>query len=318
MNIKQEIYEKINQYDTIIIHRHQHPDPDAIGSQMGLAGIIKATFPEKKIYCVGKQYKGFDWLGKTDEISDDVYQNALVIAVDTANQPRVDDNRYNTGKYLIKIDHHPNDDQFGDLMWVNTEASSVSEMIYDLYDANEALKMSDNSARLLYAGIVGDTGRFKYPATTSHTFLVASNLAQYDFSTNIIAEKEDEIDIPLSHLAAYIYQNLEISESGSAHVILTNKLVEDLHLGDDSTSAMVPLPGNIGSVVDWAIFVQQKDESYRIRLRSKGPAINELAKEHGGGGHPLASGAVAKDDIEIKQVVNQLDELTKEYVEKRK
>ncbi|GAA3175050.1 DHH family phosphoesterase [Fructilactobacillus sanfranciscensis] len=318
MNIKEQIFEKISEYDTIIIHRHQRPDPDAVGSQMGLGHLIRATFPNKKVYCVGKQYKSFAWLGETDEVSDEDYKDALVIVCDTANQPRVDDNRFNQGKYLLKIDHHPNDDEFGNLMWVNPEASSVSEMIYDLYAANALMKLSDDGARDLYAGIVGDTGRFKYPSTSSHTFKVASGLTKFDFSLNEIAQREDEIDVPLAHLAAYVYQNLKISESGAAYIILTNEIVEKLKLGDDSTSSVVPLPGNIGSVVDWAIFVQQKEGDYRIRLRSKGPSINELAKQHNGGGHALASGAVAKDENEIKQVVAELDQLTKEYNKKGK
>ncbi|USS85181.1 bifunctional oligoribonuclease/PAP phosphatase NrnA [Fructilactobacillus myrtifloralis] len=317
MSIQTEIYDRIAAANPIIIHRHQRPDPDAIGSQMGLAAIIRASFPDKQVYCVGKQYAGFKELGTTTEISDDIYQQALVIVVDTANQPRVDDQRFATGKGLIKIDHHPNDDQFGDLMWVNDEASSVSEMIYDWYAENPALKMPDHAAELLYTGIVGDTGRFKYPATTSHTFWVASQLAQHDFSTTAVAQKEDEIDVPLAHLSAYVYQQLHITDSGAAYVCLTNDVIAQMNLGDDSTSAVVPLPGNIDQVVAWAIFVQQKDESYRIRLRSKGPAINELAKQHHGGGHPLASGATAADATEIKAVITELDQLTTAYKPER-
>ncbi|WP_413627161.1 bifunctional oligoribonuclease/PAP phosphatase NrnA [Fructilactobacillus vespulae] len=316
MTIQKQILAKIGEYETVIIHRHQHPDPDAIGSQMGLADLIKTTFPNKNVLCVGKQYESFKWLGETDEVSDDQYQNALVIVVDTANQPRVDDDRFHNGKELIKIDHHPNDDEFGDLMWVNPDASSVSEMIYDLFKADSDNQISDNGARVLYAGIVGDTGRFKYPSTTSHTFEVASGLTKFNFSLTDIAQKEDEIDIPLARLAAYVYQNLTISETGAAHIILTNEVIQSLDLGDDSTASVVPLPGNIGEVTDWAIFVQQKDESYRIRLRSKGPSINEIAKLHNGGGHALASGAIAADDAEIKQVIKELDQLNTEYLKK--
>ncbi|KRN42417.1 DHH family phosphoesterase [Fructilactobacillus fructivorans] len=313
MNVKQQINEKIKEFPTIIIHRHQSPDPDAVGSQLGLANIIKASYPDKKVLTVGKQYQGFDWLGKVTEASDNDYQNALVIVVDTANQPRVDDNRYTKGKYLIKIDHHPNDDQFGDLMWVEPEASSTSELIYDLFAANNDLKMPDNAARLLYAGIIGDTGRFKYSSTSSHTFEVASKLDEYHFSITDVAQTKDAIDVAQARLAAYVYEHLTIDENGAAYVILTNEVIKDLKLGDDSTSSVVPLPGNIGEVVAWAIFVQQKEGNYRIRLRSKGPSINELAKEHDGGGHALASGAKASDDDEIKQVVQQLSEVVKQY-----
>ncbi|MFT8400314.1 MAG: bifunctional oligoribonuclease/PAP phosphatase NrnA [Lentilactobacillus diolivorans] len=310
MLIQDQILNAIKKYQTIIIHRHKRPDPDAIGSQMGLAQIIQASFPSKTVLCAGKQYHGFDWLGKTDEISDDQYKDALVIVVDTANQPRIDDDRYSKGKMLIKIDHHPNDDAFGDLMWVVPEASSTSELIYDFFDANQKeLTLPAEGARLLYAGIVGDTGRFMYPSTSPHTLAVASKLTTYDFSASEVNKIEDEIDIPLARLSAYVYENLTMLDSGAAYLVLSNDVLEPFKLGDDSTSAVVPLPGKIKEVMSWAIFVQQKDGTFRIRLRSKGPAINELAKKYGGGGHPLASGAVVENEDQIKDFVKDLNDL---------
>lgn len=310
------ILKAIKQHQTVIIHRHQRPDPDAIGSQMGLAAILKASFPEKKIYTVGKQYPGFDWLGKTDEIADEVYKDALVMVLDTANQPRVDDSRYLTGDQLIKIDHHPNDDAFGDPMWVTPEASSTSELIFDFYTAMQAeLTCPDEAARVLYAGIVGDTGRFMYPATSPHTMQVAGQLMTFNFSASDINQKEDEISIPLARLSAFVYENLTILPSGAAYLKLSDEVLEPFALGDESTSAIVPLPGRLKEVVAWAIFVESKDHTFRIRLRSKGPSINELAKNHGGGGHALASGALAHDDDEIQQVIKELDALLQEQGE---
>lgn len=133
MDTLAEIYNAIDKYSKIIIHRHQRPDPDAIGSQVGLAEILKASFPYKEIYVVGKDIPSLDWIGTMDTVDGDDYNNALVIVVDTANAPRVDDRRFDNGSFLIKIDHHPNDEPFGDLMWVRPEASSTSEMIYDFY-----------------------------------------------------------------------------------------------------------------------------------------------------------------------------------------
>lgn len=306
----------IKQHQTIIIHRHQRPDPDAIGSQMGLAAILKASFPDKQIYAVGKQYPGFDWLGTTDTIEDTVYEHALVIVVDTANQPRVDDDRYTKGDAMIKIDHHPNDDQFGDVMWVAPEASSTSELVFDFYTAfKDQLTCPDEAARLLYAGIVGDTGRFMYPATSPHTMQVAGQLMTFGFSASDVNQKEDEISIPLARLSAFVYDQLTILPSGAAYIKLSDEVLEPFKLGDESTSSVVPLPGRLKEVTAWAIFVESKDHTFRIRLRSKGPAINELAKRHGGGGHALASGALAHDDDEIKQVVKELDTLLLEQGE---
>lgn len=79
MNVQEEILTAIKEYQTIIIHRHQRPDPDALGSQVGLAEILRASFPEKAIYQVGGPVEGLDYLAEMQEISDEVYKNALVI-----------------------------------------------------------------------------------------------------------------------------------------------------------------------------------------------------------------------------------------------
>lgn len=312
MAIEAAILEEIKKYQTIMIHRHQRPDPDCIGAQLALRDILRASFPDKKIFAVGKHYPGFDWMGQADQdVPDDAYHGALVIVVDTANQPRIDDERWSTGAAVIKIDHHPNDDAFGDIQWVLDQASSTSEIMYDWYAANQAeLTMPDDAARLLYAGIIGDTGRFMYPATSANTFAVAGKLLTYNFSMTDVNQAEDEISPAMARLSAYVYQNLEILPSGAAYLKLTDEIVESFGLSaKDSTSAVVPLPGKITTVVAWAIFVESKDKTFRIRLRSKGPSINELAKNHGGGGHALASGATAHDQAEIDQVIHELDEL---------
>lgn len=310
MNELASILEQIKKYNKIIIHRHQRPDPDAIGSQVGLAEILKASFPYKQIYVVGKHIPGFDWIGTMDEIDGSVYDDALVIVTDTANAPRIDDRRFNNGDELIKIDHHPNDEPYGDLMWVEPDASSCSEMIYKFYDQfQDELKLPVKAAHALYAGIVGDTGRFLYPATTSTTMQVAGKLMNAGANAAEISQHEDTITLPLARLSAYVYENLTMLESGAAYVTLTDELLKKFDLTEAGTSAVVPLPGKIQGVKAWAIFVEQEDGHYRVRLRSKGPFINELAKQHNGGGHPLASGAKAKDEQEIKEIVAQLDAL---------
>ena len=132
--MKRQIIDKIKQYETIITHRHVRPDPDAYGSQFGLAELIRANYPEKKVYTVGEHDDSLSFLAMPEQIDDAVFEGALVIVTDTANTERVDDQRYNKGAYLIKIDHHPNDDAYGDLLWVDTNASSCSEMIYELFE----------------------------------------------------------------------------------------------------------------------------------------------------------------------------------------
>ena len=67
MTIFQAILEKIKAYDTIIIHRHQRPDPDAIGSQVGLKEILKTNFPDKKVLATGVNEPTLSWIAEMDK-----------------------------------------------------------------------------------------------------------------------------------------------------------------------------------------------------------------------------------------------------------
>src|SRR5699024_3974194 len=113
----QQIIQSIKQYETIIIHRHVRPDPDAYGSQGALQKLIEVSFPEKKVFVVGEEPdETLHFLNQMDQIEDHTYNGSLVIVCDTANTDRISDDRYHTGEKLIKIDHHPNMDPSGDLM----------------------------------------------------------------------------------------------------------------------------------------------------------------------------------------------------------
>ncbi|MHC5217140.1 DHH family phosphoesterase [Enterococcus sp. LJL128] len=315
MSVQKEILLMIKKYKTIIIHRHQRPDPDAIGSQVGLAELLRQSFPEKTVYQAGGPVEGLEFLAEMNEFEDELYQGALVIVTDTANSPRISDERYKLGEKLIKIDHHPNDEPYGDLVWVDTSASSCSEMIMDFYLAfSNELRLSDEAARLLYAGIVGDTGRFLYPATTSHTLEVAAVLRNYSFDASALNRELEQISMAVAKLAGSVYQGLDVDKYGAGKVIISQQLLTEYGIVDSETAAIVALPGVVDVVLAWAIFVQQPEGYYRVRLRSKGPVINEIAKRHHGGGHPLASGANARNMEEVNEIYKEIQAACREFI----
>lgn len=313
MNIQEQIYKKINDYDTIIIHRHQRPDPDAIGSQIGLSSILKKNFPNKQIYVVGKKIDGLSWIGDPDKVDENKFQNALIFVLDTANKPRIDDNRWQKGSYIIKIDHHPEDDVFGDISLVNVKASSTSEILVD-FCRKFHLKFTYQAVKSFYAGIVGDTGRFLYSNTTSHTMEDVSFLmsTREDLDFTKINRCECEINLSLARLVSYVYENLVITKYGLGYIILKKDILNKFDLENCGTSSIVPLPGNLKEINSWIIFEENTDGSYRVRLRSKKVFINDIAKKHRGGGHPLASGAKAKNETEINQIISEVSDLLKE------
>ncbi|GEK91459.1 DHH family phosphoesterase [Alkalibacterium kapii] len=306
-DMKKDIWDIIKKWDTIIIHRHVRPDPDAIGSQCGLKEIIKATFPEKTVYAAGTSVDHLNYLDTMDKVERDLYDQALVIVTDTANIERIDGQLYKMAKQWIKIDHHPLDDPYGEVEWVNTRASSCSEMIADLWlTFPDEIEMTEKAARLLYAGMVGDTNRFLYDNVTPYTMKTAGELMTFNFSHTELNNKMNEIEPQTGKLMGYVLENFTLSEKGLLHIILTRDILKSLGIEDGDTHPIVPFLGNIAGVRMWVVFVEQPEGTYRVRLRSKEVVINKIATEHNGGGHPLASGARAKNNEEINLILEKL------------
>lgn len=313
--MKRQIIDTIEKYQKIIIHRHVRPDPDAYGSQMGLKALIEKNYPEKQVLAAGEHDVLLGYLGEPDTVTEADYAGALVIVTDTANTDRIDGQLYSTGAFLLKIDHHPNEDPYGDERWVNTDASSCSEMVYSIYEEGHRYynwEMSPEAARFLFAGIVGDTGRFMFPSTTEKTFEAASALIKQPFDRTALFAGMYEVERKILHLQGYIYQNFTIDENGAAYIKLTKEILEEFDVTVSETSQLVGSLGDVKGICAWILFIEEADQ-IRVRLRSKGPVINTLAMQHNGGGHPLASGASAYSWEEVDEIIGKLQDICRNY-----
>jgi len=309
--MERQIIDTIERYERIIIHRHVRPDPDAYGSQIGLKEIISANYPDKEVYAAGDHEESLTYLAKPDDVEQSLYKDALVIVTDTGNTERIDGEFYMDGAFLLKIDHHPDHDQYGDIRWVDTNASSASEMITSLFEFGEKEAgwiMPDSAARLLFAGIVGDTGRFIYPSATVKTFERASALIKYKFDREKLFAGMYEVERKVLHLQGFIYQNFEINNDGAAFIKLDCATLERFDILPSETSQLVGSLGEVKGICAWVIFIEEENQ-IRVRLRSKGPVINGLASEYGGGGHPLASGATVRSWEEADGLIRKLQQL---------
>ncbi|RXI98537.1 bifunctional oligoribonuclease/PAP phosphatase NrnA [Anaerobacillus alkaliphilus] len=313
--MKHEIIEMIEKYQKIIIHRHVRPDPDALGSQGGLAYLLKEHYPKKEVYVVGDEEPSLQYIIEMDELQDDIFEDALIVICDTANVERISDERYSKGDKIIKIDHHPNEDPYGDIIWVDTNASSVSEMIYELFETWNDLKgmeMTEKAARCLFAGIVGDTGRFRYPNTTERTFQYASELVKQPFSLVDIYEPMERISLNDARLQGYILNNFEQYENGVGAIKLSQSILQEYKVTPSDASRLVNTFANIEGIKAWVFFVEEPDQLIRVRLRSKKPIINGLAQRFNGGGHPLAAGASVFSWEQADEVLAGLHEICRE------
>jgi phosphoesterase RecJ-like protein len=181
-------------------------------------------------------------------------------------------------------------------------------MIYEFYELlkGQGLVMTQEAARLLYIGIVGDTGRFMY-GMDSETFRVVSELFKYHFDYETVHHHMETISENAAKLSGYVLQNLTILPSGFAYIVMTKDLVKKFNLQESGTAFVVPLPSKIDCVKAWAIFEEQDEGNFRVRLRSKTIVINQIANQFDGGGHPMASGAWAQDKNDIARLVKIVD-----------
>lgn len=309
--MKKQVIETIEKHEKIIILRHVRPDPDAYGSQMGLKELILNNYPEKVVYADGEHDEALTYLGHPDRVSSEDYEDALVIITDTGNTERIDSQFYAEGAFILKIDHHPDVDQYGDIRWVDTTVSSTSEMIVELFEYGQEYadwKLTSAAARFLFAGIVGDTGRFMYPSTTVQTFQRASELLKYDFDREALFEGMYEVERKVLDLQGYIYQNFILDEYGAAYIKIDKETLAKFNVTSAESSQLVSTLGSVKGICVWTMLIEEED-LIRVRLRSKGPVINKLAAEYGGGGHPLASGASVYSWEEADELIEKLKQL---------
>jgi len=170
-SIYRKIYKQIKKFDNIVIARHIGADPDALGSQFALKEIIKNQYPNKNVYVIGSPSNRFKFMGtldKIDEIEID-FASSMLIVLDTPDLKRIDGARPSDFGYVIKIDHHPFIDEFGDLAIIDDSASSTCQLILEYIYSNR-IKINTSIASMLYMGIVADTGRFMHAYTSKRTF----------------------------------------------------------------------------------------------------------------------------------------------------
>lgn len=309
--MKQKVIDIIEKHAKIIILRHVRPDPDAYGSQMGLKEIILKNYPNKEVYADGEHEASLSYLGKPDVISETHYQDALVIIADTGNTERIDSQFYEQGAFILKIDHHPDVDQYGDVRWVDTSASSTSEMVVELFEYGRDQfnwQLTSVAARFLFAGIVGDTGRFMYPSTTVKTFQRASELLKHEFDRETLFAGMYEVERKVLHLQGYVYQNFTMDENGIAYIKIDQETLKEFNVSPSEASQLVSTLGDVQGIRAWTMMVEEEN-LIRVRLRSKGPIVNTLAAEYGGGGHPLASGASVYSWEEADELIGKLQQL---------
>jgi phosphoesterase RecJ-like protein len=311
----ESIIATIEQYDTIIIHRHTNPDGDALGSQIGLKHIIKDTFPQKTVYVVGDASRRYGFMEDSgmDEITDEVYQGALAIILDTSAKALICDDRYTLAAATARLDHHLFCEEIAQVEVTDSSYESCSGLVAAL--AMEAgWTVSPLAAKSLYTGMITDSGRFRYDSTSAETFRVASFLMEREFSTVDIYRNLYADDFSFIQLRAKFVLKIQLTDKPVAYIYTTREEADSYGVDNFTLSrGMVNVMGEIRGVDIWVNFTES-EEGVLCELRSSKYNINPIAKKYGGGGHAKASGATVKDRAMAMEMLDDLMRLTEEEV----
>ncbi len=303
-----KIIEKIEEYDKIVIHRHKNPDLDALGSQLGLKGIIEDNFEGKDVRVVGDENE-YGFIGKMDDVEDAFYNEALVIVVDVAVKALVSDSRYTLAKEVMIIDHHLNKNDFGDVFCSFTEHIAVSQILTHMVMEENLLITSDTAHKLL-SGIISDSGRFLYPSVNAITFKCAAFLVEKGADLQALYTRMYNEDLNFKRLKGHFINQFKTTTHNVAYMKNDKRLKNKYHVSTFAVSrGMVNQMANIEGVPIWANFTEEDDGSILCELRSKALPIVDIAKKYGGGGHALACGCTVHSWNEVDSVLDDLDTL---------
>lgn len=314
--IKLKILQKIERYQTIVVSRHIRPDGDAVGSSKGLVKLLRDTYPEKDIYLVNEDYSDYlAFCGGEDTVAEEIYENALLIVIDTGTRKRISNANYKKAKEIVKIDHHIEADPYGDLNWVEDFRSSACEMIADFYATfREKLKMSPEAATFIYLGMVTDSGRFRFEGVTGDTLRLAGMLLDCGVNAEKLFANLYTEEFGAFSLKSFIYDNIQITKNGVAYIYMNAEIQEKFHLTLEAASDVVGELSNIRGSLIWIAFIENTQKrQIRVRLRSRFLGVNDLAIKYNGGGHNMAAGATVYSEDEMRALISDADAVLGEY-----
>lgn len=308
-----KLLEKIKELDNITIFRHVRPDGDCTFSSLAMYYFLKENFKDKTVKMAG--FEKFDLVSKIDKVSNKFIKNSLAIVLDTATSQRADDKRFIDAKYIIKIDHHPAVDNYGNLNVVKPDSSSTCELLSEIFFSKtfKEFKLTKQIYEYLYCGIVTDTLNFRTANTTSSTLKTASKLCKIGgLKPSDLYEYLNDVEVSTYRKINEIRNRL-IIQNKFGYIRLTKKDLDKIGIDGVEAKNHIDEIGNIKELNIWG-FAIENDGAWDCSLRSKRPyIINKFAAKYGGGGHANACAVKHVKASELKQL---FDDLTKFSIKK--
>ncbi len=311
----QELKSILNNKSNVFIVTHKSPDGDAMGSSLGLAGVLKKKGCNVSVVAPTDYPAFLRWIKDNEEVLVWGEHNAeikraaesadVLFCLDFNALHRIDE----VGELVAKangkkvmIDHHQQPDDFADLMISDTSASSTAEMVYEFIEKLGDDNLVDGDiGEALYCGIMTDTGSFRFPATTSRTHIVAGKIIDRGADHSMVHRRiYDSNSQRRLKLLGYCLMNMEVLEDAKTTIFKISK--EDhktFNIQKGDTEGIVNYGLSMPNIQCSAFFREDKD-IVKISFRSKDDYnVNDFARKHfNGGGHVNAAGGMSNDSLD--------------------
>lgn len=289
-----QVVELIENKRDFAITTHIKPDGDGVGSSLGLCWLLTSLGKRAEVVVHGEIPPSYRSLPGADAIRnitriDRRYDAIFVIECSDIGRPGI----AGLGdEFTVNIDHHATSEHFGTINWIDSTASAVGEMIYNLCKAIGG-RITKEIAECVYMALVTDTGSFHFPNTSDRTLKVASELIRAGARPEKIGEAV-YANYPWSRIELMRQVLSTVSRDMSGHVAClrqTLKMQEDSGAVDGDNSGFVNIPLAAKEVLAAVYMREVGPDQFRVSLRSKGDInVAKVAESFGGGGHRNASG----------------------------
>jgi bifunctional oligoribonuclease and PAP phosphatase NrnA len=326
MNNFNEITKLLEKNNSFLITSHKNIDGDAIGSELALYFILKKLNKKPIILNQDRLPRIYNFLPDSDKVHclEDNYINIknidVGIIVDCSNFERIEETYkiFKNIKNIINIDHHNSNENYGDLNYIDSLASSVGEIIYDLIKFINLDLLDEKISTCLYTAIITDTGSFRYSNVNSKTFSVVSDLASQGIKPNLIADNiYNRNTYSGLKLLGKALLTLEVDESNYVSwLTITRDMLNNTEANDEEVEGIIDMARTLENTEVSILFRETKDNKIKVSFRSKGDFnVNKFAGKFNGGGHPNSSGCVCSGKIaEVKEkILSELFKKSKFY-----
>jgi len=292
-----ELLRLLHAGERFVVTTHQNPDGDALGSLLGMEGLLKALGKEVVPLLAGRdlppppEYRHLDLGAVVTEPPQDL-STYIAIALDCGNFDRLPSPRLAEARTLVNIDHHHDNTGFGDLNLVQPTASCTAEIVFSLFEGL-GVRPSRGVAEALYIGVVTDTGRFMYENTGPAAHRMAAALLESGVDPAAVYHRiyEGMPEGKVALLARALNKLSRRLDGRLTYCVLSHEDFAQSGAQPSYSEGVVDhLRAVEGTVV--AALIREVDDGYKVSLRSTTDQVDvsQIARRQGGGGHRRAAG----------------------------